>query len=376
MKMKTAYTLLMALALSATAARADEDAAKLRADLDALTERLAVLEESGVAADTSSWTDKITVKGDLRYRLEYVEKDDATSKNRQRIRARLGAYADVNDFTSAGIRIRTGQAANSGNQSIGSDFNAKDIYLDLAYITLSPEDAKYGAVTLGKMKFPWEVITDLIWDSDVNPEGVAYIYEGKADNTAIFGSAGYFKVQESSSTHDLNLGTGQLGVSQPIGEKTKATLGGSLYVYDNAKDFTDPSTSTNYMVNYTIGELFAEVAVKEVLPVPFKFYGNYINNLEESSDNTGFCVGIKFGDSKKGKWEAKVDYRDLDMNAAPAAYTDSDFAGGGTDVKGGRIKAAYNVGKNLQLATALICGREKSSDTDVNTVQLDFIAKF
>ncbi len=364
-------------ALTVTSAFAQNESEQLRSEMDALTKRLNELEAEQPEKSKTSWTDKITIKGDLRYRFEYVGKDDSTSKNRQRIRARLGAYADVNDFTTAGIRIRTGGDANSGNQTIGGDFNAKDIYLDLAYITLAPSEATYGAVTLGKMKYPWKVTTDLIWDSDVNPEGAAYTYATKLDNTGLFGSAGYFKVQDTSSTHDLNLGSGQIGASQPIGEKTKLTVGGSVFAYDNSKDFNNPGATNNTtMIDYTIAEVFGEVGFKEVLPIPFKLYGNYVNNTKADNDEMGYCFGIKFGDAKKGKWEAKVGYRNLDLNAAPAYYADSDFAGGGTDIKGGRVKAKYNVGKNLQVGATLIAGTQKSSDTDVNTLHLDLIAKF
>jgi hypothetical protein len=363
-----AYTIAAAGLLSAGAVWADDTAEPT------LEERIAALEERNAQ---SSWTEKIQLKGDLRYRYELQTKDDETSKNRQRIRARIGAYAEVNEITSVGIRLRTGQDANSGNETIGSEFDSKDIYLDLAYIELAPAGAQYGTLTLGKMKYPWKVTTDLIWDGDVNPEGIAYTYAGKLDKTGIFGSAGYFKVNDSGSAHDLNLATVQAGLSQPLGEKTKFTLGGSLYVYDNAQDFNDPGETNNTtLVDYTIGELFAEMAFKDVLPTPFKLYGNYVNNTEENTDSEGFCVGVKFNDAKKGKWEAKLGYRDLDSNAAPSYYADSDFAGGGTNIKGIRLKGSYNLFKNLQVAATYIAGEQKDSNTDVNTLHLDLIAKF
>lgn len=379
MNKKIAYTIAMAAVASATTVFAAEETAQ--ADTADIIKRLEALEG---ANKKSSWSEKVKIKGDLRYRFEVQKKDDDTSKNRQRIRARLGAYAEVNDFTTAGIRIRTGKDANSGNQTIGSDFDGKGVYLDLAYITLTPEDAKYGAATLGKMKYPWKATTDMIWDSDVNPEGLAYSYSTKVEETGLFGSAGYFKVDDTSSTHDLNLAALQAGIAQPLGEKSKATIGGSYFDYDNVTHFTDPDTdpAANYMVGYRIAEGFAEVGFKDVMPVPFKVYGNYVNNTARGSNNEGFCTGIKFGDAKKGKWEAKIGYRDLDLYAAPAYYADSDYADGGTDIKGVRVKAKYNICKNLQAGLTFIAGEQKntnkadSSNTDVDTLHLDLIAKF
>ena len=363
-------SVLTSSVICATSIFAAEDAEALRAQLEDLTQRLDAIEKTVTPKETSSWTNKIKVKGDLRYRFQTVEEAGDTTKNRQRIRARLGAYAEVNKFTTAGIRIRTGKTASSANQTIGDSFDAKDIYFDLAYLTMAPADAKYGSVTLGKMKYPWRVTTSMIWDSDVNPEGAAYKYSSKMNNTHIFASAGYFKVEdEKDSTHDLNLASAQVGITQALGEKVGMTLGGSYFDYDNELDFS-------YLVRYGIAEGFAELSVKEVLPIPFKICGNYINNTEESSNNEGFCVGIKLGSAKKNGWEAKVGFRDLDANAAPEDFVDSDFAGGETDVKGAWVKAKYNICKNLQIGCTYIDGEKKSTDTDVDTFLLDLIACF
>jgi hypothetical protein len=181
----------------------------------------------------------------------------------------------------------------------------------------------------------------MIWDSDVNPEVFAYTYDGKVKDTGLFTSAGYYRVVETATSTDCSLGQVQGGVIQPIGDKLKGTLGASYYGYDNAK------AVALYPVGYKISELFFELGVKDVGPVDFKFYGNVVNNSEIDTEDSGFCVGVKFSDAKKGKWEAKYDYRDLGLYAAPGAFTDSDFADGGAGVKGSRIKAKYNFAKNL-----------------------------
>jgi len=335
--------------------------------------RLAALESK---TSKSDWTGNIKFKGDLRYRYEHRGVDGDTDANRQRIRARIGAYATVNDFTTAGLRIRTGGDANSGNQTIGSDFDSKDIYLDLAYMSFLLNEGHCGSLTLGKMKYPWKVTTDMIWDSDVNPEGIAYNFDTAKNDCDLFGHAGYAKVQDTSASHDLNLISLQAGAMKPLNDSMKATAGASLFVYENATDFIDPDTGANYLVDYRIAELFAELSCKDLMAVPVKFYGNYVNNVEESDDSQGVAVGIKFADAKKGKWEAKVGLRRLEANAAPAYYADSDFAGGGTDIKGFRFKGAYNLAKHLQAGTTLIVGERISTEENVTTLHLDLIASF
>ena len=352
--------------------------------IDSLLERIEALEAGGKKSD---WSSKVKVKGDLRYRFQHVEAEEkdgsdlSTSKSIQRIRARLGVFADVNDFTTAGIGIRTGNKANTGNITLGKHFDGLDISIDLAYFTIAPEESKYGSATFGKMKQPWKNITAMLWDSDVNPEGIAYAYSGKANDTGIIGSLGYFRVVEEKIISDLNLGSAQLGITQPFGEKTKLTVGGSFYGYDNATEFTDPVLGGNYAVEYRIAEGFAELGFKDIGPIPFKFYGNYVNNTATSEKNDGYCVGIKFGDAKKGKWEAKYNYRDLGLYAAPAYFTDSDFADGGTGVKGHRIKAKYNFAKNLAGGLTYIYSlrtpdRSLDQNQQFNTLMLDLMVKF
>jgi hypothetical protein len=389
MKNTHMYGIAFALALTTLGVSANEDSQALRDEINALNQRLDALEKQSPSIKTkSNWTDRIKIKGDIRYRFQFVEAEDTsgtnlhTTKNLQRIRARLGVFAKVNDFTTAGLGIRTGQKANSGNVTLGDHFDGLDLSISLAYFTIAPADSRYGSATLGKMKQPWKNSTDLIWDSDVNPEGIAYAYSGNvSSNTALFGSLGYFRVEENKALSDLNLGSLQVGLSQSIG-KTKLTLGTSFYGYDNTTEFTDPVLPGNYAVDYRIAEGFAELGLGKTLPLPVKLYGNYVNNTAIGGhEDDGYCIGIKLGNAKKGKWEAKYDYRDLGLYAAPAYFTDSDFADGGTGIDGHRIKAKYNIAKNLAIGATYIYSKRTPARTlqqnqQFNTLMLDLMAKF
>lgn len=382
MKLKRMMGIAGAIALTSTAVFADE-AEQLRKDMEAMNERLAALEEENTEAK-SGWQTKVRVKGDFRYRFQHADVEDTDptknfDKNIQRLRARLGVFADVNDFTEAAIGIRTGDSANSGNVTLGDSFDGKTISLSLAYLRLIPEEGKYGSLTMGKMKQPWKATTDLIWDSDVNPEGIAYAYDGKAGDTGLIGSLGHFKVADNSAASDVELNTIQGGVSQPFGDKLKGVLGASYYGYRNVDQLVAPPADV--ATGYRIAEGFAELGVKEVGPIPFKFYGNYVNNTAVDTENQGWCAGIKFGDAKKGKWEAKYDYRDLELFAAPGNFTDSDFADGGSGVKGHRIKAKYNFAKNLQGGLAYVYADRTpdgtiTQDQKFKTLFLDLMVKF
>ena len=79
------------------------------------------------ASAPKTWADKLTFKGDLRYRYESIQDDsklddggDTYTRQRNRIRARLGAEAKIDDQMKAGLELSTGQSDPvSGNQSLG-----------------------------------------------------------------------------------------------------------------------------------------------------------------------------------------------------------------------------------------------------------------
>lgn len=97
----------------------------------------------------SSWSEKIKVKGDLRFRNDYQRPCSGTYVNRQRIRARVGLEAKILDNLEGGIGLATGGTSDtsgrSTNQSLQRAFSIKAFDLDMAYLTWKP----YEFVTLG-----------------------------------------------------------------------------------------------------------------------------------------------------------------------------------------------------------------------------------
>jgi hypothetical protein len=70
-----------------------------------------------------AWAAKTQFKGDVRFRQENVHNDGVSNnkdQDRQRIRARLGAYTEINPQVDTGIRIATGNNDDprSTNQSL------------------------------------------------------------------------------------------------------------------------------------------------------------------------------------------------------------------------------------------------------------------
>lgn len=179
-------------------------------------------------AKVPEWTERISVEGDLRVRAQgdyYGDNNstnvvnyqainsgapyDVTAKSglpaivnttedrqRLRLRARLGVNAVIADDLQAHFRLATGGTTTSSNQTLGSDFNKLNFALDRAYFDYKPLEG--AQVLVGRMSNPW-FSTDMLWDDDVNFDGIAGKYQfDLADGVAPFISVGAFSVENTA----------------------------------------------------------------------------------------------------------------------------------------------------------------------------------
>jgi hypothetical protein len=351
-----------------------------------------------------AWAAKTQFKGDVRFRQETVKNDGVPNnkdQDRQRIRARLGAYSEINPQVDTGIRIATGSNddARSTNQDLNNYFDKKSIWLDQGYVDYHPDAIKNLHLVGGKMPQQWVSMGDIIWDSDINPEGLAATYKYPlGGSTELFGSAGHYTLKDNVDgegvqfKHDLRLYAGQLGARFAITDSMKMTLGGSIYSYDNDKNSACPTTGTvtapcALAVNgnspneaFKLYEGFGQLDFSN-LPVPLSLYGQYVNNKDASNDqDTGWLAGVK---SKIYGFAVDYNYRDVQRNAVVGAFTDSDFANGFTGSRGSKLKVSYELDKNFNVgATYFLATSDQTNaninkkDSDINTLQLDAEAKF
>ena len=349
-----------------------------------------------------AWAAKTEFKGDVRVRQETVKIDgesDGKNKDRQRIRARLGAYTEINPQVNTGIRIATGGGddARSTNQDLDNYFDKKQLWLDQAYIDYHPTAVKDLHLIGGKMPQPWVSMGDVIWDSDINPEGLAATYKHNLGNSGIemFGSAGYYTLKDNVDgegvqfRNDLSLYAGQLGARFAPTDSLKVTLGGSVYSYNNDKESACPTTGTkttpcalavngNSTDEFRLYEGFGQVDIAN-LPVPLSLYGQYVHNAATDSDqDNAWLVGFK---SKLNAFSLDYNYRDIQRNAVVGAFTDSDFANGTTGSRGHKVKVGYEIDKNFGVGVTYFLTKADyatttQKDANANTLQLDVEAKF
>lgn len=342
-----------------------------------------------------AWATKTQFKGDIRLRQEVVSTEggtaDAEDENRQRIRMRLGAYSQINPEVDVGIRIASGSNdRRSTNQTMNGYFTKKSIWMDQAYIDFHPDAVKNLHLIGGKMPQPWVSVADVIWDGDINPEGLAATYKTALGGAELFGSAGYYNLDDNVDgegvefRHDSQMYTGQLGVKFAPADKVGVTLGGSVYSFDNDKVDTAAGQTNALMAfgnttsEFQLWEGFGQVDFTG-LAMPLSLYGQYVVNADAGdSEDTAWLLGFKTG-YEKIKFD--YNYRDVQRNAVVSIFTDSDFATGVTGSRGHKFKLGYDISKNFAVGAAYFMTETDSIagfpvNTNTDTLQVDLEAKF
>ena len=337
-----------------------------------------------------AWAAKTQFKGDVRLRQETVKNDGVPNtgdQDRQRIRVRLGAYSEINPQVDVGIRVATGSDndSRSTNQSLDNYFTKKDIWLDQGYLDYHPTAIKNLHLIGGKMPQPWVSTGDIIWDTDISPEGLAATYKHSLGGVELFGSAGHYTLKDNVDgegrqfRHDLRLYAGQLGARFALTDNLKMTLGGSVYGYDNDNDTTTLAVNGNSPgEEFKLYEGFGALDIGG-LPMPLSLYGQVVSNDDASNDqDMGWLAGVK---TKFYGFGVDYNYRDVQRNAVVGAFTDSDFANGFTGSRGSKLKVSYELDKNFSVgATYLMADSDYTNaalrDSKINTLQLDAEAKF
>jgi hypothetical protein len=156
--------------------------------------------ETEKPAKSSSLTDRIKFKGDLRYRHELIDEEGKDQRNRQRIRARIGLDARLTRNVSLGFQLASGSDDPiSTNQTLDEGFSTKDIRLDMAYFDLHTGDGSFKLLG-GKIGTPFTIVgkNQLIWDSDLRPEGLAAQISRSSGPVNVFASLSCLWVEERS----------------------------------------------------------------------------------------------------------------------------------------------------------------------------------
>ncbi len=380
---------------------------ELRAQIRLLSERLAVLEQQNAAPDTPpgehkavqppaaqpvaaptlpDWVNGIALKGDFRYRHEMIDEDGRQQRNRHRVRARLNIAGTVREDLQIGIRLASGSDDPiSTNQSLDTGASTKGFGLDRAFFDWRLRDGLH--LVGGKMPNPLfrPGKSSLLWDDDLNPEGLAVTW----DNGRFFINALGAWLEERSSDSDSFMVATQAGFRATLAEHLRLTAGASLIEFDELRGqaplFNRQGRGNTlddrglYPHDFSELNLFAELGFG-IGNTPASLFADYVHNADGDRFDTGYLVGAKIGKaSAGGTWEAGWIYRDLEADAHPAIFPDSDFAGGGTDGRGHLLTLGYAVAKQWTLNLSYFVnerGANAGRERDYNRLQADLKFKY
>jgi predicted porin len=339
-----------------------EDAVK-RVAAEAATDT-AKKEAKAVESKIPKWVQNTAFKGDLRLRYQHEEREDSDNPDRDRFRFRwrVGADSKINDQWKAGFRLASGgDDPRSTNQTLEDTFSSKGIRIDEAYATYKP--FAFASVTGGKMPNPlWEP-KDLIWDTDITPEGAAIKGEYELfPKFKVFLIPAAFVLEEfSGDSNDPWMLVLQPGIDWGMTDALNLKVAYSRYQYynvtGNALDQFDANSNTRVggvlVEDFDANAVFGELGVK--LPVPvlpyLALFGEWIES-DADDDQTAWLAGFKFGHNKVNEfaqWQVVYNYRDLERDAIPDFLPDSDFRGGSTNGKGHEVEVVFGLSKHVTI---------------------------
>ena len=305
------------------------------------TQPSAPAETLATAADAKS---HLNVSGDMRLRYQGDYSDaDMPDRHSSQVRARLGATYAVNDRVTVGARLVTGDPDDPNSTDVQlSNFNDDlDVSLDLAYGQVNFGDLKlYG----GKIPQPF-ARTDLVWDSDVNPQGVSAMYKRPlADGSALRANSLFFVVDENAVAADSTMVGGQLGYDSAAFGGWKFDASAAYYDYrlgsvagGDAGDFRSNlrNPDGSYRSDFDLADLLIGATwsgAGERWPV--RVLGDYVHNFGAATDaDTGYGIDLVLGRaSKPSDWRLTYGYSVAETDSVLAAFS-HDNIGIGTNYK-------------------------------------------
>ena len=409
----------------ACSARADEisDMKKQIADMQARLDQMEAQQKKVVAEevnkaveqkqaklpDSIKWVENMKISGDLRYRYEGIDswskgkwssKGESDSIERNRLRARVGIYDKINDEVDVGFRLGSGSNGDpvSTNQTEGDAFSKKPIWLDQAYFDWHPKAITGFDFIGGKMPKPFYRVGDnqLIWDDDLNPEGLAVKYEMPLSDSlkAYINGGGFWVGNPDNPDTAVAASTSLWGIQGYLKntfENKSYLLGGmSYYTYGHIEDepnvsstwgknsfFGNTSSGGTYKYGYDIVEGFAEYGTK-IADYPVAVYGDVAYNTDApGSINNAWLIGTTFNKAKDpGSWQLGYNYREVQSDAVVGQFNDSDFNGGGTNARGHWFNFTYQLAKNFQTGLSYFIDENITTNDKYRRLQADLVFKF
>ncbi|AKL98419.1 putative porin [Endomicrobium proavitum] len=342
------------------------------------------LTAAGSQAGVPQWVQNLKFSGDVRLRHQ-MDWTATGTRNRERIRLRFAVETRVIENMKAAFGLATGSTANgedlnptSANFTVRA-FNKAPIFVDHAYLSYNIDGV--GQINVGKIKsglVTWN-LRQLIWKSDVNPDGASFNTEGNiGSGFGYFGNIAWLTlngdVRFGADMPDVYIAqpgvtykNGNVSVKAAVGYQQFNTRGRIGYPSNNAATafanisnetgkYLGSSTTYTNETNFQLLNPSIEIKVKEVVgKYGFSLFCEYSKNLNDSvykGANEAGLYGFGLGDDKVanfGDWTLSVASRFIKATAIPFGLGNTDVYEGQPDVKGYEASFAFGLTKNTSL---------------------------
>ncbi len=337
--------------------------------------------------------------GDVRLRYEpFFQGGGFTTRQRERIRARLNITGKLTDEVSGGISIATGSLddVNSTNQTLTGFFTRKTIGFDRYFLTYKPNWWKPLSLTAGKFVYPW-YRTPLTFDSDINPEGFAQTFSFDIQNPILknITLVGFeLPFNEASGSYDSFIFGGQLQTRWKFGDRLSLRLYAAGVNFNRADPIAVavangtlkpslPNTNrfrtnaSGQVVGYQSKFLYLDLIgvldynLHPRFPMQLQF--NFVNNTRATTaERGGYWAEVQFGRlSEQKDVQFGYSFVRVERDAVIAAFNESDLRAA-TNVRNHRLNFGYQAYKNISLVYTLWLGRLANPQDNSSQVPPDF----
>lgn len=321
-------------ALRAEQARINELSRALDAKVQALEARAGA---SSAAPSQVAEPPRLTIAGDVRLRSQGDYAEQARGRESAQFRGRLGATYRVNEVVTLGSRLATGDPDDPNSSDVQlSNFNDDlQFTLDQAYVQLNLSDLKlYG----GKFPQPF-TRTELVWDGDVNPQGVSALYKRSlGGGSALRANGLFFIVDEDAVGADGTMTGAQLGYDVAAGDALKFDISLAYYDYKlgsvvggDAGDFRTNlrNPDGSYQSDFNLGDVIVGATWTGYgNRWPVRVVGDYVHNFGAiNSQDTGYGVDLSVGRaSQVSDWRLTYGYSVAETESVLAAFSHDNIA--------------------------------------------------
>lgn len=276
---------------------------------------------------------RLKISGDLRVRSQF-ENSNANGRDRTsgQVRGRLATAFSVNEHVSIGARLVTGNSDDprSTDVQLSNWDDDLEVSLDQAYLKLAFDTLDVHA---GKIPQPF-TRTELVWDGDVNPQGLSANWKQSLTGGGTLRANGlFFVIDEQATAADSTMVGGQLGYDTAALGNWRFDVSAAHYRYNIGS--TIGATATDWRTNLLRpdGSYLSDFHLNDMIVGasyagwgerwPLRVVGDYVKNSAARTDaDTGYSVDMLLGRVQQpGDWRFSYGHAMAEVDSVLTAFS-------------------------------------------------------